>query len=83
MLADGVWAEVKLGGENLRLFAEHSPLGVHASVYNVSAKNWVALSESVDDIQQGKERAEAHAKAYLERLGLELPPLEWKNARSA
>jgi hypothetical protein len=83
MLAEGVWAEVKVGGEHLRLFSEHSALGVHASVYNVSAKNWVAPSESVDDIEQGKERAEAYAKAYLMKVNLELPPLEWKKSRSA
>jgi hypothetical protein len=82
MLAEGVWAEIKMGGEHLRLFSEHSALGVQASVYNVSAKNWIAPSESVDDIEQGKERAEAYAKAYLKKVNLELPPLEWKKSRS-
>jgi hypothetical protein len=53
-------------------------------VYNVTAKNWIAPSESVDDIEQGKERAEAYAKAYLKKAAnLELPPLEWKKSRSA
>ena len=83
MLAEGVSADVKVGREHLRLFSEHSPLGVHASVYNVCAKNWIAPSEVVDDIEQGKERAEAHAQAYLKKANLELPPLEWKKARSA
>jgi hypothetical protein len=54
MLVEGVWAEVKAGGEHLRLFSEHSPLGVQASVYNVDAKSWIAPSEPVDDIEQGK-----------------------------
>ena len=84
MLDEGVWAEVKVGGEQLRLFSEQSALGVQASVYNVVAKNWIAPSESVDDIEQGKERAEIYAKAYLKKAGnLELPPLEWKKSRSA
>ena len=84
MLDKGVWAEVKVGGEQLRLFSEQSALGVQASVYNVVAKNWIAPSESVDDIEQGKERAETYAKAYLKKAGnLELPPLEWKKSRSA
>ncbi|HET8923084.1 MAG TPA: hypothetical protein VFN26_08840 [Candidatus Acidoferrum sp.] len=84
MLMEGVWAEVKVGGEHLRLFSEHSPLGVQASVYNVDAKCWIAPSEPVDDIEQGKERAEAHAKAYLKQAAnLELPSLEWKKSRSA
>ena len=84
MLDEGVWAEVKVGGEHLRLFSEHGALGVQASVYNVAAKNWIAPSESVDDIEQGKERAEAYAKAYLKKAAnLELPALQWKKSRSA
>ena len=83
MLDEGVWADVKVGGERLRLFSEHNALGVQASVYNVNAKNWIAPSESVADIAQGKEKAAAYAEAYLKRAGLELPPLEWKKSRSA
>lgn len=83
MLDEGVWAEVKVDGEHLRLFSEHSPLGVQASVYNVGAKTWVAPSEPVDNIEQGKERAGAHARAHLKKLNLELPRLEWKKSRSA
>jgi len=84
MLDQGVWAEVKVGGEHLRLFSERSAQGVQASVYNVNAKNWIAPSETVDDIEQGKDRAAAHATAYLSNAGhLVLPPLEWKKSRSA
>jgi hypothetical protein len=84
MLDQGVWAEVKVGGEHLRLFSEQSALGVHASVYNVSAKSWIAPSEAVDDIEQGKDRAVAHAMTYLRRVAnVELPPLTWKKSRSA
>jgi hypothetical protein len=84
MLDQGVWAEVIVGGEQLRLFSEHNAQGVQASVYNVTAKNWIAPSEPVDDIDQGKDRAAAHARAYLHNAGhLELPPLEWKKSRSA
>jgi len=84
MLDQGVWAEVKVGDEHLRLFSEHNALGVQASVYNVKAKKWIAPSELVDDIEQGKDRAAGHARAYLFNAGhLELPPLEWKKSRSA
>jgi hypothetical protein len=84
MLEKGVWAEVKVGDQHLRLFSEHNAQGVQASVYNVTAKNWIAPSETVDDIEQGKDKAAAHARAYLEKTGnLELPPLEWKKSRSA
>jgi hypothetical protein len=83
MLDQGVWAEVKVGGEHLRLFSEHNALGVQASVYNVKAKNWIAPSEPVDDIERGKDRAAAHARAYLrDSSNLELPPLVWKKSRS-
>ncbi len=83
MLDEGVWAEIKIGSEHLRLFSEHNAQGVQASVYNVNAKQWIAPSEPVDDIEQGKERAEQCAKLYLQRAAnVELPPLTWKKARS-
>jgi hypothetical protein len=84
MLDQGVWAEIKVGGEHLRLFSERNAQGIQASVYNVIAKNWVAPSEPVDDIEQGKDRAAAYARAYLLQAGhLAMPPLEWKKSRSA
>ena len=70
MLECGVWAEVKVGKEHLRLFAEHNALGVQASVCNVIAKTWVAPSEAVDDLEQGMERAAAHAQRYLRGRGI-------------
>jgi hypothetical protein len=84
MLDRGVWAEVRVGREHLRLFSEHNAQGVQASVYNVTKKNWIAPSEPVDDIEHGKDRAAAHARTYLQNAGhLDLPPLEWKKSRSA
>jgi hypothetical protein len=83
MLTDGVWADLEVDGEHLRLFSEHNAQGVQASVYNVNAKAWIAPSESVDDIEQGKDRAAEHARTYLKRVAnLELPPLTWKKSRS-
>jgi hypothetical protein len=83
MLERGVWAEVKVGGEHLRLFSEESALGVQASVYNLNSKNWIAPSEFVGDIEQGKDRAAEHARVYLKRAAnLELPSLTWKQSRS-
>jgi hypothetical protein len=83
MLEQGFWAEVKIGGEHLRLFSEESAMGVQASVYNVNAKNWIAPSEAVDDIEQGKDRAVEHARAYLRKVtNLELPSLTWKKSCS-
>ena len=83
MLDQGVRAEVKVGGEHLRLFSEQSALGVQASVYNVDAKNWIAPTESVDDIEEGKDRAAEHAKVYLRNVAnFELPPLQWKRSRT-
>jgi hypothetical protein len=52
-------------------------------VYNVNAKNWIAPSESVEDIEEGKNRAAAHALAYLRRVAnSELPRLQWQKSRS-
>lgn len=45
MLDQGVWAEVKVGREHLRLFSEQNALGVQASVYNVNTKSWIAPSD--------------------------------------
>jgi hypothetical protein len=83
MLTDGVWAEVKVGNEHLRLFSEHNAQGVQASVYNVATKSWIAPSEPVDGIEEGKERAAGHARAYLKlAANSDLPPLTWKESRS-
>ena len=79
---EGVMIRRSVG--RMRLFAEHNALGVQASVYNVIAKTWIAPSEPVDDLEQGKERAAARAQQYLKRVGnLELPALRWKESRSA
>lgn len=84
MLDQGVWAEVKVGNEHLRLFSEHNAQGVQVSVYNVNTKQWIAPSEDVDDIEEGKEKAIAYAQSYLKRAAnLELPALTWKESRSA
>jgi hypothetical protein len=83
LLAHGVWAEIRVDGECLRLFSEDCAQGVLASVYNVNAKTWIAPSEPVDDILQGKVKTEAYAKAYLKNAtNSELPSLEWKSSRS-
>jgi hypothetical protein len=83
MLTGGVWAEVKVGGESLRLFSEHNAQGIQTSVYNVKTKTWIAPSELVNDINEGKDRAEELAREYLKRVAsLDLPPLKWKESRS-
>ena len=83
MLDQGVCAEVKVGSEHLRLFSEQNAQGVQASVYNVNAKNWIAPSESVETIEQGKLRAATYAAAYLKQAGnLEMPSLKWQEARA-
>jgi hypothetical protein len=84
MLDEGFWAEIKVGGEHLRLFSERNALGVQMSVYNINTKTWIAPSEAVEDIEQGKERAVARAESYLKQIAnLEIPPLVWKRSRSA
>ena len=83
MLTGGFWAEVEVEGEHLRLFSEHNAIGIQASVYNVKTKTWIAPSEIVDDIEDGKDRAADYAREYLKRAaGVDLPPLQWKKSRS-
>lgn len=83
MLDEGVCAEVKIGSEHLRLFSEQNAQGVQASVYNVKTKKWIAPSEFVESIEQGKLKAATYAEAYLKQTGnLELPSLKWKDARA-
>ena len=54
-----------------------------ASVYNAKERTRIAPSESIDDIDEGKERAERYASAYLRReAGAELPLLNWKKSRA-
>jgi hypothetical protein len=84
MLDEGFWAKIKVGGEHLRLFSERNALGIQASVYSVNTKSWIAPSELVDDIEQGKGKTVDYAEAYLKRVAnLELPSLVWKRSRSA
>jgi hypothetical protein len=59
MLTEGVWAEVKVGNEHLRLFSEDNAQGVQASVYDVNKKSWIAPSEPVEDIETGKDRQQS------------------------
>jgi len=83
MLSNGVWTEVEIGGEHLRLFSENNAQGIQASVYNVKTKTWIAPSETVEDIQQGKDRTEDLARAYLKQAAnVDLPPLQWKESRA-
>lgn len=83
MLDEGVCAEVKIGSEHLRLFSEQNAQGVQASVYNVKTKQWIAPSEPVESIEEGKLKAANYAEAYLKQVAnLELPPLRWQEARA-
>jgi hypothetical protein len=83
VLDEGVCAEVKVGSEHLRLSSEQNAQGVQASVYNVKAKNWIAPSEPVETIEQGKLKAATYAEAYLRQVGTsEFPPLKWQESRS-
>jgi len=83
MLTNGVWAQVEVGGEHLRLFSENNAQGIQASVFNFKTKTWISPSEPVEDIEQGKDRAESLAREYLKRVvGLDLPAVQWKESRA-
>lgn len=82
MLERGVWAEIWIAGEHLRLFAEENAQGIQASVFDVKNNRWILPSEQVENIELGKERAIACARAHLHNAALQLPRLVWKEARS-
>jgi len=82
MLTEGVWAEIKVGDVYLRLFSENNAQGIQVSVFNVNTKSWIAPSEVVNDIEEGKEKAADFARRYLKQKGLELPPVKWKPSRT-
>ena len=69
MLDQGLWAEVKVANEHLRLFAECNALGAQASVFNVNYKTWIAPSEPVDDIEHGNERRRAPRNIFRKWQG--------------
>ena len=78
MLDKEFWADVAVAGEHLRLFSEHSAQGI---------KRWIVPSQAVNDIEQGKKKAAEYARFYLQYFAhserdSELPPLNWKKARS-
>ena len=57
--------------------------GVQASVFNANTKTWIAPSEAVDDLEQGKEKAARYAAAYLKRVAnAELPVINWRESRA-
>jgi hypothetical protein len=83
MLEEGFWAEIQIGGEHLRLFAEESPQGCQASVYNMKTKTWLMPSESAASVENGKDLAEKFATRYLKEItSVEVPRLEWKKSRA-
>jgi hypothetical protein len=83
MLEEGFWAELQIAGEHLRLFAEESPQGFHASVYNMKTKTWLMPSETASSVDNGKHLAEQFASQYLKQFTAEdVPRLEWKKSRS-
>ena len=49
MLDEGLWTEVKVAGEHLKLFSDHNALGVQVSVYDANVKKWIVPSEPVED----------------------------------
>jgi len=72
MLDQGVWAEVKVGGEQLRLFSEESALAVQESVHNIMQGTGLRL-RNCGAIERGKDRAAEHARGV---------PLEGRQPRT-
>jgi hypothetical protein len=75
---DGFRADVNVGQNHLRLFAEIYELGYVAVVFDMNAHREVARNYA-DNLDDGKRRAEQAAGDYLRRLdGTVLPAVNWE-----
>ena len=54
MLDEGVWAEVKVGSEELRLFSERNAQGVQISVYNVTRRAGLRLPKRLTTLSRAR-----------------------------
>ena len=83
MLAEGVRAEDRLRAEHLEAFSEHNEQSVQASVWNFTAKSWVAPFEPVDGIEQGERDPGECTEGDMRNASIpELPPVPHKQPRS-
>ena len=77
------WAFGAQGGGGWVCLAEEYLIVLQHTRLEPTRLYWIAPSESVEDIEEGKNRAAAHALAYLRRVAnSELPRLQWKKSRS-
>jgi hypothetical protein len=74
-IGEGYWADTVSGKYQLRLFSELTALGWAAVVYDANSKKFLAR-EWADDLEDGKQKAEALAKKILKIV----PKLEWKRS---
>lgn len=74
-VGDGVWADIKPDGRNLRLLSRCEPTGWEAGVFDLDQTDWL-VHEWADDEEDGMRRAEALARTMLNLTVL--PPLGWK-----
>ncbi len=86
MLDEGVWAEIKVAGEHLRLFSEHNAQGVQTSVLRREREE-MDRAFRAGRRHRGREREGRRIRegvpATRQSCGTaELPPLVWKKARS-
>jgi hypothetical protein len=83
MLDEGFWAKSRWAASTY-VYSLSATRWVCRRQFTTSIPSWIAPSETVDDIEQGKEKAAAYAEAHLKGIGnLELPSLVWKKSRSA
>jgi hypothetical protein len=75
---DGYLAELEVGGEHLRLFAEVASLGYLAAIYDVKQKCSIS-AQTADGLDEARCKAENLAADFLRYRNVgELPKVEWK-----
>ena len=79
IVGSGFWAEVKAGGQHLRLFVVETMLGLGANVFSVTDSRWLdAGPHWFQTFGEAKQWAESKAQTYLQHAGKIAPPIvEW------
>jgi hypothetical protein len=76
IVGSGFWAEVKAGGQHLRLFVVETMLGLGANVFSVTDRRWLDAGphwfQTFGDAKQWRSRRPKPIYSMPERLLLQL-----------
>lgn len=75
----GFRAEIRFGNAHLVLMAVHTGLGPAMAIFDAKSGKWWPQREWADDIEDAKQKAERHARAYCRAVDPRspLPEIRW------